>query len=582
MIIALVGYAGFRKFRSGAEVTRYVLAAVERGTLVVSITGSGQVAVSNQVDLKSKVAGTIISVDVANGQEVKAGKLVAQLDAREALQAVRDAEVNLESAELALQKLKQPTDALTLLQAQNALSQAKVSREQAANDLAKSYEDGYTAVTNALLALPPVVTGIKEMLFSSTIERTQWNIDWYANQVYGWDGRVKVYRDDLYNLYQNLQKETDALLSRYQITARTADTAALEQLILDSYSNAKSTGDLVKSADRFLDFIKDLMTQHEVRQPAILATHQASLDTYTASANTHIASLLAITRTISNTKDQLAGSERTIAEKTEQLAKLNAGVDALDLRTQELAVKQKLNARRDAREKLADYTVRAPFDGLIARVDAKRGDQASAATTLATLITRQKLAEISFNEVDVAKIKIGQAATLTFDAVPGLALTGKVAEIDAVGTVSQGVVTYTVKVAFDTLDERVKPGMTVSAAVIIDSKAGVLLAPVSAIKSDNEENYVEVVTDRAAGNPGGSGGVELASLPERVRITTGLANDEFSEITGGLAEGTLVVARTIAPLPAANQTSQRSLFSVPGGGRGGITGGGGGLRSGAR
>ncbi|MDD5433706.1 MAG: hypothetical protein PHE77_03610, partial [Candidatus Pacebacteria bacterium] len=60
------------------------------------------------------------------------------------------------------------------------------------------------------------------------------------------------------------------------------------------------------------------------------------------------------------------------------------------------------------------------------------------------------MAEISLNEVDVAKVKIGQRAIITFDAIDELEITGKVEDVDTIGTVSQGVVSYNVKIIFDT------------------------------------------------------------------------------------------------------------------------------------
>ena len=100
------------------------------------------------------------------------------------------------------------------------------------------------------------------------------------------------------------------------------------------------------------------------------------------------------------------------------------------------------------------------------------------------------------NEVDVAKIKVGQKTTLTFDAIDGLSIAGEVIDIDAVGTVTQGVVNYNVKIGFDTQDERIKPGMSVSATIIIEVKQDVLLIPNSAIKSAGEAYYVEMPTEK--------------------------------------------------------------------------------------
>ena len=99
----------------------------------------------------------------------------------------------------------------------------------------------------------------------------------------------------------------------------------------------------------------------------------------------------------------------------------------------------------------------------------------------------------------MAKVKVGQKVTLTFDAIEDLSITGEVAEIDTLGTVSQGVVNYAVKIVFDTQDERVKSGMSVSAAIITDVKQDVLLVPNAAVKS-NDEQYVEVLENNIPRN----------------------------------------------------------------------------------
>ena len=94
--------------------------------------------------------------------------------------------------------------------------------------------------------------------------------------------------------------------------------------------------------------------------------------------------------------------------------------------------------------------IKATFDGVVAQLNNQAGDQVNSSTVIATIITTQKLATISLNEIDVSKIQLGQQVTLTFPAIDGLSITGKVAEIDNIGTVSQGVVTYNVKIGFDT------------------------------------------------------------------------------------------------------------------------------------
>ena len=135
--------------------------------------------------------------------------------------------------------------------------------------------------------------------------------------------------------------------------------------------------------------------------------------------------------------------------------------------------------------------------------------------------------------------------------MPDLSISGEVAEIDTIGTVAQGVVSYIVKITFDTQDERVKPSMSVSAAIITDIKTNVLVVPNSAIKSQGGAQYVELKNGE--------------NSLERQQVETGISNDEFTEIISGLKEGDSVVSGTISAQTSANQTQQQSGgFRIPG------------------
>jgi HlyD family secretion protein len=259
----------------------------------------------------------------------------------------------------------------------------------------------------------------------------------------------------------------------------------------------------------------------------------------------------------------IAAAEATIKEKELSLADLKIGTDPLDIRSQEIAVRQKENALFDAREKLSDYTVRAPFDGVVASIDIKRGDTVSSGSAVATLITRQRTAEISLNEIDVAKMSIGQKTTLTFDAVEGLNITGEVGEIDAIGTVTQGVVTYTVKIVFDTQDERIKPGMSVSAAIITTMRQDVLSVPNNAIKTNNDISYVEILSD-AGSSTDGVQGVISSTPPRQQVVEIGVSNDISTEILSGLAEGDQIIIRTITTTTTSSTTQAPSIFGATG------------------
>lgn len=545
------GYWGYTKLTSTAGETRYVVATVAKETIVSSVNGTGQVLSSTQVDLKPKVSGDIVYIGAQNGDTVKAGALLLQIDATNAQKTVRDASTVLESAKLSYQKLVQPADTLSLIQAENALAQAKAN-------LDKSYDDGFNAVSDSFLDLPTTISGLYDVLYGTTVNRGQDNISAYNDLAYGYDPNVVQFKNDAAQKYASARAAYDKNLLDYRMATRTAGTDATEALIVETYDTMRTAADALKSSSDLLNFVKDRLVEHNRTLPSQLSVHQNLLNTYIGQANSHLGSLL-------TGKNSIVTYKYSIAEKTESLAKLKSGADPLDIDSQKLAVRQKENALADAEAELANYFVRASFDGTLTKLNIKKGEAASSGAVLGTLITRQKLAQISLNEVDVAKIKLGQKANITFDAVSGLTISGEVVEIDAIGTVAQGVVTYNVKIVFDTQDERVKAGMSVSAAVITDVKQDVLAVPNSAVKSTGGTYYVEVF-DPPLAVSGGNQGTPSKISPIRMPVTIGVANDALTEIVSGMKGGEQAVVRTITT--TATAATAPSLFGAArGGGR---------------
>lgn len=573
IIFIASAYWGYSRLTNTSGETRYVMADVQKETVIASITGSGQVSASNQIDIKSKASGDVIFVGVTNGQDVKAGTIIAQLDSRDAQKTVRDAQANLESAQLSLKKLRQPADNLSIIQAENALAQAQESKQQTEVDLAKAYDDGFNTISNAFIDLPTAMTGLQDTLYGFNYASGQWNMDYYAGTVQTFDSSAIQFRNDANTKYQTAKSDYDKNFNDYKSANRFSDHATIESLIDETYNSTKNIAEGAKSANNLIQFYKDKAVENNLKPQSLADTHLSNLNSYTGKLNTALLNLLSIKNTIETDKNNIVNAGRTIAEKTESLVKLKAGADKLDIESSQLAVTQKQNALLDAREKLADYTIRAPFDGTIAAMSFKKADSVSATTAVATLITKQKLAEISMNEVDVAKIKVGQKATLTFDAVDGLSIAGQVAEIDTIGAVTQGVVTYNIKIGFNTQDDRVKPGMSVSAAIITDVKQDVLTVPNSAVKTQGANHYVEMFDQKLTTNSNSTSnsslntqGIPSALTPRQQPVEIGLSSDTQTEIISGLKEGDQIVARTISATQTTAATAP-SLFGSGGGGR---------------
>ena len=138
LVVAVAGYYSYKAWTNQPQPTHYVLAKASKGSVISTISGTGQIAASNQVNVQAQASGDIISVAVKEGDSVKTGQLLAVIDNSAALKSVRDAQANLESSRLSLEKLTAPPDALSLLQSQNAVTDAQNSKANTQDNLSKT------------------------------------------------------------------------------------------------------------------------------------------------------------------------------------------------------------------------------------------------------------------------------------------------------------------------------------------------------------------------------------------------------------------------------------------------------------
>jgi multidrug efflux pump subunit AcrA (membrane-fusion protein) len=166
------------------------------------------------------------------------------------------------------------------------------------------------------------------------------------------------------------------------------------------------------------------------------------------------------------------------------------------------------------------------------------------------------------DEIDISKIKAGQNATITVDAVPNRTFTGKVSFISPYGTPdSNGVVRFNVTILLDPTDVPLKGLLTSTAEIAVTSVQNALMLPLTAITTSKDGSFVTVMTSD--------------NKTEKIPVTLGLQNQQSAAILTGLNEGDKVVIQE----SAAGAPTTRPNFG-PGGGGGAPAGGGGGGRPG--
>jgi multidrug resistance efflux pump len=215
--------------------------------------------------------------------------------------------------------------------------------------------------------------------------------------------------------------------------------------------------DLQDAQDEF-DKYKDLDTENSKRKAAEDDLRSAQKDYDNA-----IAELEDIQRESDEARATLDAALAAEAEAKHQyeLSVDGANADQLALAQARLDTAQAQVAA--AETALSNYVVTAPFDGVVADVAVSVGEQVGTESRAVSVVDASSwVVETSdITELEVVDIQVGQAVSLTADALSDVTMNGVVMSISDAAFTQSGDVLYTVYIAVDNVDERVKWGMTV-------------------------------------------------------------------------------------------------------------------------
>ena len=529
---ALIGFMAYRNSKAkqaAATAKTQNTASVERRNITSELSSSGTLAAKDTYSITSLVEGEVLSANFEEGDQVEKDQVLYEIDKS-------SMETQLTSANNSLER------------ANSSYEDATEDYQDALNDYSgntyKATEAGY----------------IKELYVNP------------GDKVSGNTKLADIYSDDVMELrIPFLSGEAAAIGVGNGVTVTLTDTG--EQI--GGTVKAVANQERVLTGGRLVRYVTISVPNPGGLTDTMRATAQigdfsgsedgtfeASVDT---TMNADLSTGVEVEAVLVNEGDYVSKGTPMFRMTSKSADKLiQSYKDALDKAQESLeSAQSKLESTQDSYD---NYTITAPISGQVIAKNFKVGDNitknTSNTTVLATIYDLSSLTfEMSIDELDIRKVKVGQKVAVTADAFEGQSFSGTVTNVSLESTYSNGVSTYPVTVTLDETGDLL-PGMNVDGVITLEEANDVLAIPVDALMRGNRV-YVkdETVTEQQRPVPAGFRSVE---------VETGLTNDSYVEIKSGLSEGDVVY---VAESTASNVNSFM-MMPAGGGGMGGPPEGG--------
>lgn len=569
-------------------------AQVARGSVTQTVAVSGSVSSAGTVKLNPATNGKVAQLLVGVGQQVTAGQPLARLDTTDLEAAVTTAQNNLAGAQTNYDKAlsgvndaqssyaqTQQSTANDVATAQSSLAKLKTSYAAAKTNFSSLFgsliNELATYVSQISVAQQQVQKTQNDLSTANQISDNR-AAQTSMNQASASLGNAQSYVQGVYagaegdyiaaaNLVLNAAAAFDAAIAtngdsstatQQLATAQVAYTTAASRLSSAIDAPNGQIASALSSATSAQNSLNTVNAKPDTTLDAARADVAALLVTLTGEQQAATNAKNKITQagaSVSTINDVVSGSYLSAVQNVTS-AQIRAAQSLQSAQTslnnQPASVQSAANALANAQTALAtaqsnldNAILKATVAGVVTAISAQVGENVTSNSNAGFIVlanTGSMALHGTIGEGDVVKLKLGQVATVTVDAVGTAKMTGKVTSLDPVATIAQGVPVYGIDVTIDLPNAAVRPGMSGTANVIIASSPNALVVPNLAVKTASGRRYLTVMKDGKATD---------------TDVTFGIANDTVTEVLTGVQEGDTVVL----PQP-------RAAASGGGGGRG--------------
>lgn len=570
VIIGILAYWGYGFYsESNGEQTRVY--EVEKADLTEIITEVGTVVPIKEIDLTFPMTGKVSKLHVNEGDSVKPGDELAQLETSKILADINSANAAVQEAQAALNKLLAGATAEDLQIYETGVSNAETNLE-------KQKFSSSTAIAEAEINVETRKTALAQAIKDNEVSLTQAYedaIDTINDSSTRADGAIGII-NYIKDIYFSTGYNTANQVSNKYVSIK-EDYAELEGIISEIDENDYATIDsaiietqeLLKELAEVLSFVSDsLIGEARIN---VSVTDEGYVEAERDSISLAITNMTSAKQTISSATqdtdnfDIMGGVDAAQAALDQAEATLESVKAEWDARISQaqgevqLARDQLVQARAPAREEdialykaqvnqavaysdliqqnLADTKLLAPLDGVVTKIYTDVGELATVGVPALSMITVEKYKiEVYISELDIAQVEIGDEVEITFDAFgTDDMFMGRVMNIDPFETVDDGDIFYEITIELDQEYDAVKSGMTVNISIKTADKEDVIVVPSRYIGEENGGKYLKVL------GPNGEESEDEGETYNKVEVITGLKGRDMTEITSGVEVGQEII-----------------------------------------
>lgn len=452
--------------------------------------------------------GKVKAIYVKEGDRVKAGQLLAEIDKKSLSISLSQQALSIQNARINYNKLINQYTAADKIKAQNDVDSIKNNLDIAKNDLQdllssqwNNIQVNSTKVQSLIISTKNSLKDIKNILDDINTMFGITHQDLENSVYYQISVNFPTYKSSASAGYYSAKNQFDQLgiliaNIESQTTVPSATITNMQNIDKQLINWLSSTIDSAISAFKN-SFASETLTQTFIdKSLSTLYSANSKVASYVSSINSNIESFKSISTDLQTKKNEIRSYESQLKVSQENLQTILNGVKADDKQLQANAIAQSSLSYQQTSQQLDNYQIVAPFDGTVDAIWFKIGDTVSYnAGSSANGITVSNPDAYQVNtlidQIDIVKVQPGQPVEITFDAYPGYLITWTIGSIDPTPVTSAGVVSYKATINLRQLSgNKIYDSMSANVKVIINHKDNILILSTVAIQTTGDQTFV--------------------------------------------------------------------------------------------